>query len=89
VKLFLGDFNILCIKNDNFVLHKEYSNILNVCSLKDNPMSIEVEISEHLIAFCTGKTTKEHAGVVYRVRIDQLPPMLNHYSLLNCAVSRD
>jgi hypothetical protein len=27
--------------------------------------------------------------VVYRVRIDLLPPMLNHFSLLNCAVSRD
>jgi hypothetical protein len=62
VKLFLGDFNILCMKNDKFVLHKEYSNILNGCSSKANRMSIEVEISEHFIAFCTRKTTKEHAG---------------------------
>lgn len=41
------------MKNDKFVLHKEYSNtkcILNVCSLKDNPRSIEVDISEHFIA---------------------------------------
>ena len=26
---------------------------------------------------------------LYRVTIDLLPPMLNHFSLLNCAVSRD
>ena len=26
---------------------------------------------------------------LYRVTIDLLPPMLNHLSLLNCAVSRD
>lgn len=41
------------MKNDKIVLHKEYSNtkcILNVCSLKDNPRSIEVDISEHFIA---------------------------------------
>jgi hypothetical protein len=26
---------------------------------------------------------------LYRVTIALLPPMLNHFSLLNCAVSRD
>ena len=26
---------------------------------------------------------------LYRVTIDLLPPVLNHFSLLNCAVSRD
>jgi hypothetical protein len=50
------------MKNDNFVLHKEYSNMLNGCSLKANLMLIEVDISEYFIAFCTRKTTKEHAG---------------------------
>ena len=39
------------MKNDKFVLHKAYSNILNGCSLKANPMSIEVDISEYFIAF--------------------------------------
>jgi hypothetical protein len=29
------------------------------------------------------------AVVVYRARIALLTPMLNHFSLLNCAVSRD
>jgi len=60
------------MKNDKFVLHKEYFNILNVCSLKANPMSIEVDISEHFIAFCTRKTTKEHAGKHSMVRIRSL-----------------
>ena len=26
---------------------------------------------------------------LYRVTIDLLPPMLNHFPLLNCAISRD
>jgi hypothetical protein len=32
---------------------------------------------------------KGKMSVVYRVRIDLLPPMLSHFSLLKYAVSRD
>ena len=68
------------------VRHKSYRYKTSKCdaTLTDIPQDQAFKVDAENISKFRGKMS-----VVYRVRIDILPPMLNHFALLNCAVSRD